>query len=106
LYACRIECAEQMKLAAVVGYDGPVKIWVDGREIFRDLTGTNPAVQDKARAAFEVEAGGHEVVVALSSNGGKAWGIFLRFERRDIPHRGENDHRHFCRAFVPPQHAE
>jgi hypothetical protein len=26
-------------------------------------------------------------VVALGSNEGRAWGIFLRFERRDVPKR-------------------
>ena len=28
-----------------------------------------------------------DLVVALGSNGGKAWGIYLRFERKDVPAR-------------------
>jgi len=32
-------------------------------------------------------AGEHELVVALGSNRGRAWGIFLRFQRTDVPLR-------------------
>lgn len=31
-----------------LGYDGPVKVWFDGREVFRDPAGTNPGKVDKA----------------------------------------------------------
>ena len=83
--SCRIECPEAMQLAACLGYDGPVKLWVDGQELFHDPAGTNPACVDAARIAFKAEPGEHEVLVALGSNQGKAWGLFLRFERLDVP---------------------
>ena len=83
-FACRLECPEAMKLVACLGYDCPVKMWIDGREALVDTTGTNPAIVDRGTAGFDASAGGHDVVVALNTNGGRAWGIYLRFERLDV----------------------
>ncbi len=83
-FTCRLQVSEPMKLAARLGYDGPVKLWVDGRELFHDQAGTNPATPDKAVIPFAATPGEHTVVVGFNSNAGKAWGIFLRFERRDV----------------------
>jgi hypothetical protein len=38
---------------------------------------------DKGRAEVDVAAGVHDVLVALGSNCGKAWGIYLRLDRVD-----------------------
>lgn len=76
-----------MKLAALLGYDGPVKVWIDGQEAYCDLNGANPAIADSARMDFEAKKGEHEVLVALDSNLGLAWGIFLRFERTGLSQR-------------------
>ena len=86
-YACEIDVPEPMRLAALLGYDGPVKLWVDGREMFHDPQGGNPAPIDKARVNFLAHPGKHQLLIALGSNQGKAWGIFLRFERLDLPRR-------------------
>lgn len=88
VYACRIRCPERMRLKLELGYDGPVKAWVDGRMVVHDPAGANPATPaDKASATFTASAGEHEIVVALGTNDGAAWGIFLRFERLDVPQR-------------------
>ena len=86
-YACRITCAEPMKLLALVGYDGPVRVWIDGQPVYHDAEGHNPARADLARLPLNAAAGEHEVVVALGTNHGAAWGIFLRFERTDLTKR-------------------
>ena len=90
-YRCRFECSEPMKLDALLGYDGPAAVWVDGRKLFTDPTGTNPAEPADARIAFDVAPGPHEALVALGSNKGQAWGIFLQFERTDLPQRAKRD---------------
>ena len=87
-YACRFHCGGRMKLQLLLGYDGPVKAWIDGREIFHDPNGTNPAKSDNAKILFDADKGKHEALIALDSNHGKAWGIFLCFERPDLPARG------------------
>lgn len=86
-YACRIRCAEPMSLNVLLGYDGPVKLWIDGAEAGCNPNGTNPANPDMMSVPFRATPGNHEVVVALNSNHGRAWGIFLRFERVKISNR-------------------
>jgi hypothetical protein len=73
-----------MKLAICLGYDGPVKAWIDGKEVFHDPEGTNPAWEDRGKAEIPAAPGSHEVLVALGSNKNNAWGIYLRFERLDV----------------------
>ncbi|MCM8764913.1 MAG: hypothetical protein NC830_06120, partial [Candidatus Omnitrophica bacterium] len=80
-----IKISEPMKLAACLGYDGPVKMWIDDNEIFYDPEGTNPAWEDRAIVKFDAEPGEHKIVIALGSNKCRAWGIYFRLERLDIP---------------------
>jgi hypothetical protein len=83
-YRVRFRCGEDMKLTVWLGYDGPAKMWVDGAEVYSDPAGTNPARADDAGVAVDAAAGEHEILVALSSNRGLAWGIMLCFERTDV----------------------
>jgi hypothetical protein len=73
-----------MSLALVLGYDGPVKAWVDGKLLLQDPNGINPATPDKGTARLQAGAGEHDIVVALGTNNGAAWGIFLRLERLGV----------------------
>jgi hypothetical protein len=84
-FACRFSCSEAMTLALVLGYDGPLKAWVDGKALFHDPNGVNPATTEKAKVKFQAKAGDHEVVLALGTNNGLAWGVHLRLERLDVP---------------------
>ncbi len=83
-FACRFSCPEAMKLALVFGYDGPLKAWVDGRPVFHDPNGVNPASLDKARAIITASPGEHEALIALGTNQGNAWGLYLHLERLDV----------------------
>ena len=83
----RFNCAEDMKLALLLGYDGPVKVWIDGQEYFHDPNGTTPAVAGKTEVAFGAAAGDHAITVALGTNGGNAWGVFMRLQRCDVTPR-------------------
>lgn len=80
----RFLCAESMQLILWLGYDGPVKAWIDGIEQFHDPNGTNPARVDDATIAFSAAAGAHEALIALATNKGNAWGIYLQMERTDV----------------------
>lgn len=86
-YAARIRCKTPMRLAMLLGYDGPVKAWIDGKESFFDPHGSTPARADEAKVPFDAAKGEHEILVALDSNQGNAYGIFLRFERLDLSRR-------------------
>ncbi|MBI3986576.1 MAG: sialate O-acetylesterase [Lentisphaerae bacterium] len=83
-FLCPIECAEPMKLKVCLGYDGPIKMWIDGQQRFHNPKGCNPACEDASLIPFQAAAGRHEVLIALGSNHGSAWGLFLRFLRLDV----------------------
>ena len=77
-----------MKLAALLGYDGPMKVWVDGKLKFHDPEGIEPApCRARRRSKFTAGRGRHEVLIALGSNRGAAWGICLAFERLELRRR-------------------
>ncbi|MBI5722338.1 MAG: alpha/beta hydrolase [Planctomycetes bacterium] len=83
-FRCRFNCPEPMKVALMFGYDGPVKVFCDGKEVFCDPKGINPIRIDEARAVCECGKGRHEIVFALMTNKGLAWGVCLRIQRVDI----------------------
>ncbi len=83
-YAFRFSCAHPMRLALLLGYDGPVKAWMDGSPIFHDSNGTNPAYPDKGQPRVRAGTGEHELIIALGTHNGAAWGIFARLERLDV----------------------
>jgi hypothetical protein len=62
-----------------LGYDGPVRVWLNGKRIFEG-PGNNPAIPDKTSLPVEFRHGVNRLAVALDTNGGKAWGIYGRFE--------------------------
>lgn len=78
-FANRFSSTKSMEIELRLGYDGPVKAWIDGRQIFHDPNGTNPARPDKAVILWKAAKGKHELIVAVGSNSGKACGIFARF---------------------------
>lgn len=83
-YAWTVYCSEPMKLGASLGYDGPIKVWANGRLIFHDPNGTNPSTPDQRVAPFTAKKGDNELLIALASNFGAAWGVFLSLERLDV----------------------
>jgi hypothetical protein len=80
---CRVHCSEPMRVAVLLGYDGPVRVFVDGRPVYHDPNGTNPAKPDTAAPEVALADGEHTLAVALGANQGRAWGVFLRLLRTD-----------------------
>jgi len=62
-----------------LGYDGPIRVWLNGRQVFEG-EGTNPAEVDTTSLPVETQHGGNRLCIALDTHGGKAWGIIARFE--------------------------
>jgi len=83
-FCARVNCSETMDVEVWLGYDGPVKMWVDGEEKLFDPEGVNPALPEDSRTPVRFTQGEHEILVALGSNNLKAWGIFLRLARTDV----------------------
>jgi len=83
-FGCRVHCPMPMRVAVLLGYDGPVKLFVDGAVIFHDPVGTPPAQPDTAAPEVALTAGEHELALALGADQGRAWGVFLRLQRVDL----------------------
>ncbi len=79
-----ISLPEPMTLQLLMGYDGPFALWLDGRRLFLDEKGVNPALPDSAGKSVALPEGRHEIHVAMDINHGAAWGFYLRFSRRDV----------------------
>jgi len=59
------------------GADGPVKVWVNGREVGCKPEATNPARPEEYRAEVDWLEGENTVVFALDTNNGDAWGVHV-----------------------------
>lgn len=64
-----------------LGYDGPVKVWCDGRVIWRDERGCRPATPVDAAVKLTLAKGTHDLVVAQGARGGGATGVFVILEQ-------------------------
>lgn len=62
----------------LLGPDGPVKVWVNGVLLATDLTPVPPAKPESMKINADWEKGANEIVVALSGNQGKTWGLYGR----------------------------
>lgn len=61
-----------------IGHDAPVKVWLNGEEVFCDPAGTNPGKVDKVVVPVKPARRNCSVTIALASNGGKGSGFYLR----------------------------
>lgn len=75
---------EPMRLEFWMGYDGPIRIWINGKSFFTDLNGINPCFPDENNQAIALAAGKHRIDVGMDINHGQAWGFFLRMVRKDL----------------------
>lgn len=80
-YVCGFRCAKPMKLLIRLGHGGPLKMWVDGREVYHQPVGNNNAMPDMTAVPFTASRGTHQIVIAMGTNKGNAWGIYLRLDR-------------------------
>ena len=60
----------------VYGSDGPVKVWVNGREADCRPAATNPALSGQYQAAVRWKRGANAIVFAWSSHRGRAEGLY------------------------------
>ena len=57
------------------GADGPVRAWVNGKEVACEPGATNPILPMRFQAPVTWRQGVNEVLFALDSHGGQAWGL-------------------------------
>ncbi len=60
------------------GADGPVKVWINGKEADCRPTASNPAVEDQYSCKAAWRKGANTILVAMATNNGQAWGLIMR----------------------------
>ncbi len=60
-----------------LGYDGGVRVFVDGETVLIDPETRNPAIPGRTCVQTPLVMGEHEVVIAFDTAAGKGWGIFF-----------------------------
>jgi hypothetical protein len=60
------------------GVDAPVKVWLNGKPLGSQPKATNPIIFDKYKAAVTWKKGLNEVLFAVDTNNGRAWGVSAR----------------------------
>jgi sialate O-acetylesterase len=80
----RVHLSEPMELEFLMGYDGPFRLWLDGKPFFKNMAGINPCFPDESGKTASLKAGTHDLHVGMDLNDGLAWGFFLRMTRKDV----------------------
>ena len=80
----RLQLSEPMKIEFIMGYDGPFRLWLDGKPFFKNMAGINPCFPDESARTASLDAGPHDIHVGMDLNDGQAWGFFLRLTRKDL----------------------
>jgi beta-galactosidase len=70
------EAKDASRGSLLYGADGPVRVWINGRVEDCRPDATNPAIETSYRAPVAWQKGQNEIVFALSTNHGKAWGVY------------------------------
>jgi hypothetical protein len=72
-----VEDAKEIRVH--LGYDGPIKVWWNGAEVFK-AEGLPRPIKDQTSLSLECASGSARLAIALDTNCGKATGIFARWE--------------------------
>ena len=84
LLRCRLHCGEAMRLEALLGCDGPLRMWIGDTELAWDPHGTRRPVPDSLCTRFDAAPGAPVITIALGARGDQATSVCLRFERLDL----------------------
>lgn len=89
-FKTKYQASKALDLSIALGYDGNVKVFVDGKPIYTDEKGRNPIIPAQFVIPQHWSKGTHEVVVAMTMSRGCTWGISLALEttpslRNDMP---------------------
>jgi sialate O-acetylesterase len=77
-----VELDQARMIEVLMGYDGPFRIWINGRSFFCNAAGANPCLPDENGKQITLPAGRHEFLVGMDIAHGRTWGFFLRW--RDV----------------------
>jgi len=77
-----VELDQARTVELLMGYDGPFRLWINGRAFFCNAAGANPCLPDESGKRITLPAGRHEFLAGMDIAHGRTWGFFLRW--RDV----------------------
>jgi hypothetical protein len=80
LLTTRLKAGRSGKWNLMLGHDGGIKVFIDGRLVHFDPKRINPALPDRARIPLKLARGTHTLALAFDTDLGKGWGAYVRFE--------------------------
>ena len=78
-FRASVTASDAIDVKLSMGADSPFKVWLNGGEVARDLTATNPAIADQYQFPVALKKSRNEIVVAFDGRSGQGWGICARF---------------------------
>ncbi len=79
-FANRLHVPLAGKWILSLGHDGGCRVFIDGQQVLCEPRRRNPIREDRTRAAVELTAGDHDLVVVLDTDHGLGYGFVLRFQ--------------------------
>jgi predicted dehydrogenase len=76
----RFYCSKPGQWDLLLGHDGGIQVFVDGKSVLTAPETVNPAPTERSRVTLKLKKGEHEIIVAFDLNKGKGWGLYARFE--------------------------
>ena len=79
LFRASVRAVRAVRLKMAIGSDSAIRIWLNAREVYKNLTATNPMIPDQYMQVVNLRKGENRILVAFDARGGQGWGFSLRF---------------------------
>ena len=79
-FKSRYYAKEDVDFRFALGYDGNIRLFVDGKAVYTDLHAHNPIIPGSHMVNFHWKKGYHDVVIALGMTHGCTWGAAILLE--------------------------
>jgi predicted dehydrogenase len=73
-----IKAAQAGTYDLMLGHDGGVHVWLNGKSVHLDPVQLNPASADRSKVSVKLKKGANELMVALDTAAGGGWGVYAR----------------------------
>ena len=79
LFRASVRAVRATRLKMAIGSDSAIRIWLNAREVYKNLTAINPMIPDQYTQVVNLRKGENRMLVAFDARGGQGWGFSLRF---------------------------
>ncbi len=85
----KVHAAQAGTYDLLLGYDGGVRAWLNGKQVHLDPELINPAHADRAKVPVKLKKGINELMLAQDTAKGSGWGVYARLAIPKADRKGE-----------------